>query len=124
MEYRLKTYIILFSAVWHLQRGSGNDAGMSCHIERKTADGKVYIPDNADKTKTHLNQELISYPKGVRNRTDAVQYRIDHAGLHRKFVPIIMGERKRKPREGEKKYRTRNGTHLSAVRSGASRGTD
>ncbi len=37
-------------AVCHLQRGSGNDSGMSCHIERK----------------------------------DAIQYRIDHAGLHRK----------------------------------------
>ena len=71
-------------AVCHLQRGSGNDSGMSCHIERKTADGKVYIPDNADKTRTHLNRELISFPDGVRNRTDAVQYRIDNAGLHRK----------------------------------------
>ena len=71
-------------AVCHLQRGSGNDSGMSCHIERKTADGKVYIPDNADKARTHLNQELIQFPDGVRNRTEAVQYRIDHAGLHRK----------------------------------------
>lgn len=71
-------------AVCHLQRGSGNDSGMSCHIERKTADGKVYTPDNADKTRTHLNRELISFPAGVHNRTEAVQYRIDHAGLHRK----------------------------------------
>ncbi len=71
-------------AVCHLQRGSGNDSGMSCHIERKTADGKVYIPDNADKSRTHFNRELIQFPDGVRNRTDAVQYRIDHAGLHRK----------------------------------------
>ena len=73
-------------AVCHLQRGSGNDSGMSCHIERKTADGKVYIPDNADKTRTHLNRELIQFPDGVRNRTDAVQYRIDTAGLHRKVA--------------------------------------
>ena len=71
-------------AVCHLQRGSGNDSGMSCRIERKTADGKVYVPDNADKTKTHLNRELIPFPEGVRNRTEAIQYRIDHAGLHRK----------------------------------------
>mgnify|MGYP007002739969 CR=1 FL=1 len=28
-------------AVCHLQRGSGNDSGMSCHIERKDAKGKV-----------------------------------------------------------------------------------
>ncbi len=153
---------------------------MSCHIERKTADGKVYIPDNADKTRTHLNRELIQFPDGVRNRTDAVQYRIDNAELHRKVgknqtkairiiltgsheqmmkivqsgkldqwtnanlqwlketfgednvvscmlhmdektlhlhatvVPIVTGERKRKSREGEKKYRTRNGPRLSA----------
>ncbi len=167
-------------AVCHLQRGSGNDSGMSCHIERKTADGKVYIPDNADKTRTHLNRELIQFPDGVRNRTDAVQYRIDNAGLHRKVgknqtkairiiltgsyeqmkkivqsskldqwtdanlrwlkdtfgadnvvscvlhmdektphlhatvVPIVAGERKRKSREGEKKYRTQTGPRLSA----------
>ncbi len=167
-------------AVCHLQRGSGNDSGMSCHIERKTADGKVYIPDNADKTRIHLNRELIQFPHGVRNRTDAVQYRIDHAGLHRKVgknqtkairiiltgsheqmmkiaqsgkldqwtdanlkwlkdtfgednvvscmlhmdektphlhatvVPIVTGERKRKSREGEKKYRTQTGPRLSA----------
>lgn len=167
-------------AVCHLQRGSGNDSGMSCHIERKTADGKVYIPDNADKTRTHLNRELIQFPEGVCNRTEAVQYRIDNAGLHRKVgknqtkairiiltgsheqmmkieqqnrlnkwtdanlkwlrdtfgeenvvscvlhmdentphlhatvVPIVTGERKRKSREGEKKYRTQAGPRLSA----------
>ena len=167
-------------AVCHLQRGSGNDSGMSCHIERKTADGKVYIPDNADKTRTRLNRELIPLPAEVRNRTEAVQYRIDNAGLHRKVgknqtkairiiltgsheqmmkieqsgrldkwadanlrwlkdtfgednvvscvlhmdektphlhatvVPIVTGERKRKSREGEKKYRTQIGPRLSA----------
>lgn len=66
-------------AVCRLQRSSGNDSGMSCHIERKTADGKVYIPN---KTRTHLNRELIQFPDGLRNRTEVVQYRIDHAGLH------------------------------------------
>src|SRR5574344_1254601 len=71
-------------AVCHLQRGSGNDAGMSCHIERKTADGKIYVPENADKSRTSLNRELISYSNGVRNRTEAIQHRIDNAGLHRK----------------------------------------
>lgn len=168
------------NAVCHLQRGSGNDSGMSCHIERKTADGKVYIPDNANKARTHLNRELITFPDGVRSRTEAVQYRIDNAGLHRKVgknqtkairiiltgsheqmmkieqsgkldkwtdanlkwlrdtfgednvvscvlhmdektphlhatvVPIVTGERKRKSREGEKKYRTQTGPRLSA----------
>ena len=45
-------------AVCHLQRGSGNDSGMSCHIERKDANGKKYIPVNADANRTQLNREL------------------------------------------------------------------
>lgn len=73
-------------AVCHLQRGSGNDSGMSCHIERKDAQGKTYVPDNADRSRTHLNMELVSFPDGVRNRTEAIQYRIDHAGLTRKVA--------------------------------------
>lgn len=73
-------------AVCHLQRGSGNDSGMSCHIERKDAHGKTYVPDNADRSRTHLNRELVSFPDGVRNRTEAIQYRIDHAGLTRKVA--------------------------------------
>lgn len=73
-------------AVCHLQRGSGNDSGMSCHIERKDANGKTYVPDNADSCRTHLNRELIRFPDGVRNRTEAIQYHIDHAGLSRKVA--------------------------------------
>lgn len=71
-------------AVCHLQRGSGNDSGMSCHIERKDANGKKYIPVNTDANRTQLNRELIAFPAGVKNRTDAIQFRIVHAGLHRK----------------------------------------
>ena len=71
-------------AVCHLQRGS--DSGMSCHIERKDANGKTYVPDNADSRRTHLNREQVSFPDGVRNRTEAIQYRIDHAGLTRKVA--------------------------------------
>lgn len=73
-------------AVCHLQRGSGNDSGMSCHIERKDANGKKYIPVNADANRTQLNRELIAFPAGVKNRTDAIQYRINNAGLHRKLA--------------------------------------
>ena len=73
-------------AVCHLQRGSGNDSGMSCHIERKDAQGKTYVPDNADSSRTHLNRELVSFPDSVRDRTEAIQYRIDHAGLTRKVA--------------------------------------
>ena len=69
-------------AVCHFQRGS--DSGMSCHIERKEAKGKTYVPDNADAKRTHLNRELIKFPQEVANRTEAILYRIEHAGLHRK----------------------------------------
>jgi hypothetical protein len=71
-------------AVCHLERGAGNDSGMSCHIERKTAEGKPHIPDNADESRTHLNRELIDFPEGVVNRTQAIQHRIETAGLKRK----------------------------------------
>lgn len=67
-------------AVCHLQRGSGNDSGMSCHIERKDAKGKIYVPANANADRTHLNRELVRFPEGVSNRTEAVQHRIDTAG--------------------------------------------
>lgn len=72
-------------AVCHLERGAGNDSGMSCHIERKTADGKPHIPSNANETRTHLNRELITFPEGVKNRTQAIQHRIETAGLKRKI---------------------------------------
>ena len=73
-------------AICHLQRGSGNDSGMSCHIERKDAKGKVYVPANADANRTSQNRELLTFPDGVTNRTEAIQYRIDTAGLHRKVA--------------------------------------
>ncbi|MDR0537754.1 MAG: plasmid recombination protein [Tannerellaceae bacterium] len=65
-------------AVLHLDKASGNDAAMSAHIER-TID-----PKNADKTRTHLNRELIAPPDGVNSRTEAIQHRIDTAGITRK----------------------------------------
>ena len=71
-------------AVCHLQRGSGNDSGMSCHIERKDAKGKIYVPGNANADRTHLNRELVKFPEEVSNRTEAIQRRIDTAGLRRK----------------------------------------
>ena len=73
-------------AVCHLQRGSGNDSGMSCNIERKDAKGKVYVPANADADRTSQNRELLTFPDGVANRTEAIQCRIDTAGLDRKSV--------------------------------------
>ena len=66
-------------AVLHLEKAKGADSGMSAHIER------TIQPKNADPTRTHLNRELIQFPDGVRNRTAAIQRRLDTAGLKRKI---------------------------------------
>ena len=66
-------------AVLHLEKAKGADSGMSAHIER------TIQPKNADPTRTHLNRELIQFPDGIRNRTAAIQHRLDTAGLRRKI---------------------------------------
>ncbi len=66
-------------AVLHLDKAKGADSGMSAHIER------TIHPKNADSTRTHLNRELIQFPDGVTNRTQAIQHRLDTAGLKRKI---------------------------------------
>ena len=67
------------NAVLHLDKAKGADSGMSAHIER------TIHPKNADSTRTHLNRELIQFPDGVTNRTQAIQHRLDTAGLKRKI---------------------------------------
>lgn len=67
-------------AVLHLSKAKGNDAGTSGHIERKIN------PENADETRTHLNEELIKFPAGVKTRTQAIAHRIEHAGIKRKIT--------------------------------------
>ncbi|GHT29149.1 mobilization protein BmpH [Bacteroidia bacterium] len=66
-------------AVLHLGKASGNDAAMSAHIER------TIEPKNADKSRTHLNRELLMFPDEVKNRTEAIQHRIETAGVKRKI---------------------------------------
>ena len=66
-------------AVLHLEKAKGADSGMSAHIER------TIQPKNTDPTRTHLNRELIQFPDGVRNRTAAIQHRLNTAGLKRKI---------------------------------------
>lgn len=66
-------------AVLHMEKTSGTDAAMSAHIER------TIHPKNADESRTHLNKELIKFPDGVENRTQAIQHRLDTAGLTRKI---------------------------------------
>ena len=65
-------------AVLHLEKAKGADGAMSTHIER------TVHPKNADRMRTHLNRELVRFPEGVKNRTQAIAYRIETAGIKRK----------------------------------------
>ena len=56
------------------------DTGASDHIERKT------MPKNADPTRTHFNRELVEFPDGVADRTEAISHRIRTAGIRRKIT--------------------------------------
>ena len=62
----------------HLEKAKGTDSRMSAHIER------TVHPKNADRTRTHLNRELVQFPEGARNRTQAIAHRIETAGIRRK----------------------------------------
>lgn len=66
-------------AVLHMEKAVGSDSGMSAHIER------TITPQNADASRTHLNWEMITFPDGVTNRTEAIQHRLETAGLQRKI---------------------------------------
>lgn len=67
-------------AVLHLEKAKGADSKMSAHIERTSH------PKNADETRTHLNRELVQFPEGVKNRTEAIAHRIGSAGIKRKIA--------------------------------------
>lgn len=66
-------------AVLHLEKAKGADSGMSAHIER------TIQPKNANPKRTYLNRDLIQFPEEVRNRTEAIQHRLNTAGLTRKI---------------------------------------
>ena len=74
----LKLLTVMGYAVLHLEKAKGTDSRMSAHIER------TVHPKNADRTRTHLNRELVQFPEGVRNRTQAIAHRIETAGIRRK----------------------------------------
>lgn len=65
--------------VLHLDKSPSNEAAMTAHIAR------TQMPPNADPSRTHLNRELIDFPEGVADRTQAINYRLAHAGLTRKI---------------------------------------
>lgn len=62
------------------------DTGAFDHIERKT------IPKNADSTRTHLNRELVEFPNGVSDRTEAISHRIRTSGIKRNIPPTKCGQ--------------------------------
>ena len=65
--------------VLHMEKAHGSDSGTTAHIER------FIIPKNADPTRTHLNRRLIEYPDGVKDRSAAIQQRLEEVGLTRKI---------------------------------------
>ncbi|MCC8089218.1 MAG: plasmid recombination protein [Rikenellaceae bacterium] len=67
-------------AVLHLDKAKGNDSGISAHIER------TIQPKNVDPELTSLNKELIEFPEGIENRTQAIQHRIETANVARKVT--------------------------------------
>lgn len=67
-------------AVLHIMKASGSCNAIARHIERSTQ------PDNAHPELRHLNRDdFIRYPEGVSSLGEAIQYRLDHAGLTRKI---------------------------------------
>ena len=67
-------------AVLHIMKSSGSCNAIARHIERSVQ------PDNAHPELRHHNRDdFIKYPEGVTNLGEAIQYRLDHAGLTRKI---------------------------------------
>lgn len=65
--------------VLHIDKAPGNEAAMTAHIAR------THMPPNAVPELTYLNEELVEFPEGVADRTEAINYRLDHAGVTRKI---------------------------------------
>ena len=67
-------------AVLYIMKASGSCTAIARHIERSTQ------PDNAHPELRHLNHDdFIKYPNGVDGLGEAIQHRLDHAGLTRKI---------------------------------------
>ena len=67
-------------AVLHIMKASGSCNAIARHIERTTQ------PDNAHPELRHLNRDdFIKYPDGVDGLDEAIQHRLDNAGLTRKI---------------------------------------
>ena len=64
--------------VLHMEKSHGTDTGTTAHIER------AVTPSNSDPLRTDLNKELVELSDGM-NRTQAIQHRLETAGLTRKI---------------------------------------
>lgn len=65
--------------VLHLDKSPDNEVPMTAHIAR------TKMPPNAIPELTYLNEELVEYPEDVADRTEAINHRLEHAGLTRKI---------------------------------------
>lgn len=65
--------------VLHLDKSPDNEVPMTAHIAR------TKMPPNAMPELTYLNEELVEFPEGVADRTEAINHRLEHAGLTRKI---------------------------------------
>lgn len=63
----------------HLDKSPDNEVPMTAHIAR------TKMPPNAIPELTYLNEELVEFPEGVADRTEAINHRLEHAGLTRKI---------------------------------------
>ena len=63
----------------HLDKSPDNEVPMTAHIAR------TKMPPNAIPGLTYLNEELVEYPEGVADRMEAINHRLEHAGLTRKI---------------------------------------
>lgn len=65
-------------AVLPIDKARGNNSAMIVHIDR------TFVPKYVDTTRTHLNRELVQFPAGVTNRTEAIEHCIATASIYRK----------------------------------------
>lgn len=65
--------------VLHMDKSPDNEVPMTAHIAR------TKMPPNAMPELTYLNEELVEFPEGVADRTEAINHRLEHAGLTRKI---------------------------------------
>lgn len=67
-------------AVLHIMKTSGSCTAVGRHIERSS------VPDNAHVELVYLNRDdFVEYPEGVTCLAEAIQHRLDNAGLTRKI---------------------------------------